>query len=192
MICCVSGIKSCWNRLRKSPGPWGRPKRTPPFWPRRWSMPTCTATSTHGLSRLAVYVRRIRQGLIDPKAPCRFERVRPCSLVVDACNGLGQVQAMKTLRELEPLAEEFGAAVAAIRNSGHFGALSWYCDQAAERDMILLAVTNCEPSMAPTGGRAPFFGTNPIAAAFPTGKGFNLSIDLAHLPGGKGQYHRRP
>ena len=136
-------------------------------------------TSTHGLSRLAVYVRRIRQGLIDPKAPCRFERVRPCSLVVDACNGLGQVQAMKTLRELEPLAEEFGAAVAAIRNSGHFGALSWYCDQAAERGMILLAVTNCEPSMAPTGGRAPFFGTNPIAAAFPTGKGFNLSIDLA-------------
>jgi len=135
--------------------------------------------ATHGLSRLPVYVRRIRKGLIVPDAPCSMERTRPSCLLVDAGNGLGQVQAVRTLDALEPLAREQGAAVAAIRNSGHFGALSWYCNLAVERGMLLLAMTNCEPSMAPTGGRAPFFGTNPVAAAFPTGKGFTVSIDLA-------------
>jgi LDH2 family malate/lactate/ureidoglycolate dehydrogenase len=40
-------------------------------------------------------------------------------------------------------------------------------------------MTNCEPAMSPTGGTQPFFGTNPIAASFPTGKGFHVKIDLA-------------
>ena len=33
--------------------------------------------------------------------------------------------------------------------------------------------------MSPEGGYQAFFGTNPIAASFPTGKGFNVKIDLA-------------
>ena len=45
--------------------------------------------------------------------------------------------------------------------------------------MILLAMTNCEPAMSPEGGCQAFFGTNPIAASFPTGKGFHVKIDLA-------------
>ena len=45
--------------------------------------------------------------------------------------------------------------------------------------MILLAMTNCEPAMSPAGGYEPFFGTNPIAASFPTGKGFHIKIDMA-------------
>jgi LDH2 family malate/lactate/ureidoglycolate dehydrogenase len=57
--------------------------------------------------------------------------------------------------------------------------LSYYCNLAADRDMILIATTNCEPAMSPEGGCEPFFGTNPIAASFPTNKGFHLKIDLA-------------
>ena len=45
--------------------------------------------------------------------------------------------------------------------------------------MILLATTNCEPAMSPHGGCEAYFGTNPIAASFPTGKGFHVKIDLA-------------
>jgi LDH2 family malate/lactate/ureidoglycolate dehydrogenase len=40
-------------------------------------------------------------------------------------------------------------------------------------------MTNCEPAMSPTGGYEPFFGTNPIAASFPTGKDFHVKIDMA-------------
>jgi LDH2 family malate/lactate/ureidoglycolate dehydrogenase len=77
------------------------------------------------------------------------------------------------------MARECGVASAAICHSQHFGALGYYCNRAADRDMILIATTTGEPAMSPEGACEPFFGTNPIAASFPTGKGFHLRIDLA-------------
>lgn len=136
-------------------------------------------TSTHGVSRLNIYIRRIQQGLIDPAATLTVERQRKATLVMDAGNGLGQVQASKALDRLIPIARNHGIATCTIRNSQHFGALSYYCNRAAYRDMILLATTNCEPSMAPAGGREAYFGTNPLACSFPTGKGYPVKIDLA-------------
>lgn len=135
--------------------------------------------STHGLSRLSIYLRRIQSGLIDPKAELHVERRRAATLVLDAGNGVGHVQAVKALDMLIPIAEQSGVACAAIHNSQHFGALSYYCNRAAARGCILLATTNCEPAMSPTGGYDAFFGTNPIAASFPTGKGFTIKIDLS-------------
>jgi len=136
-------------------------------------------TSTHGISRLSIYLERMQRGLIDPKAELIIDRENGSVLSVDAGNGLGQVQAMKTLDLLVPLAKANGVAAATVRNSQHFGALSYYCNHAAEQGMILLAMTNCEPAMSPTGGFEPFFGTNPIAASFPTGKGMPVKVDLA-------------
>jgi LDH2 family malate/lactate/ureidoglycolate dehydrogenase len=135
--------------------------------------------STHGVSRLNIYLKRIDAGLIDPRAALTVDRQRGSILALDAGNGLGQVQARKALDMLMPLAQENGVAAATIRNSQHFGALSWYCNHAASRKMVLLAMTNCEPAMSPEGGYEAFFGTNPIAASFPTGKGFPVKIDLA-------------
>jgi LDH2 family malate/lactate/ureidoglycolate dehydrogenase len=136
-------------------------------------------TSTHGLSRLAIYLKRIKLGLIDPRAELRIERRRAGTLAVDAGNGLGQVQARKVLDQLIPMARECGVASATIRNSQHFGAVSYYCNRAADQNLILLATTSCEPAMSPQGGCEAFFGTNPIAASFPTGKGFHVKVDLA-------------
>lgn len=136
-------------------------------------------TSTHGLGRLAIYLKRIRAGLIDPAATLHEDRSRPAVLALDAGNGLGQVQAMKTLERLVPMARECGVASATVRNSQHFGAAGYYCNRAAEQGMILLAMTSCEPSMSPSGGCEAFFGTNPVAASFPTGRGWPVKVDLA-------------
>lgn len=136
-------------------------------------------TSTHGVSRLNIYIRRIQKGLIRPDAELRIDRRRASTLAVDAGNGLGQVQASKVLELLTPLAKQSGVAVATIRNSQHFGALSYYCNNAAEKNMILFATTNAEPSMAPEGGYEPYFGTNPLAVSFPTGKNYPIKIDLS-------------
>jgi LDH2 family malate/lactate/ureidoglycolate dehydrogenase len=135
--------------------------------------------STHGVSRLNIYFRRIEAGLIDPKAELAVDRRSGSILALDAANGLGQVQARRALDLLIPLTRQNGVAAATIRNSQHFGALSWYCNQAAAQGLVLLAMTNCEPAMSPEGGYEAFFGTNPIAASFPTGKGFPIKIDLS-------------
>ena len=134
---------------------------------------------THGISRLNIYLRRIDAGLIDPKAALKVEREAGSVLALDAGNGLGQVQARKALDALMPLARNNGVATATICNSQHFGALSWYANYAASHGMALLAMTNGEPAMSPEGGYEAIFGTNPIAASFPTGKGFTVKIDLA-------------
>jgi LDH2 family malate/lactate/ureidoglycolate dehydrogenase len=136
-------------------------------------------TTTHGVSRLNIYIRRIQKGLINPKAKLVIERRRGGTLVVDAGNGLGQVQAVKTLEKLIPKAKQNGVAAATIRNSQHFGALSYFCNKAAEQDMILFATSGCEPAMSPEGACQAYFGTNPLAASFPTGKGWPVKIDLA-------------
>src|SRR3954471_1619529 len=136
-------------------------------------------TSTHGLSRLAIYLKRIAKGLIDPRAELTVERQRAGTLAVHAGNGLGQVQASKVLDRLIPMARQCGVASATVRNSQHFGAVSYYCNRAADQNMILIATTTGEPAMSPEGGCEAFFGTNPIAASFPTGKGFHIKIDLA-------------
>jgi LDH2 family malate/lactate/ureidoglycolate dehydrogenase len=107
------------------------------------------------------------------------EQRRPAVLAVDAGSGIGQIQAHKVLERLYGIARVHGAASATIRNSQHFGTLGWYCNRAAERGMILIATTNAEPSMPPFGSSEAFFGTNPIGASFPTGKGFPVKIDLA-------------
>lgn len=136
-------------------------------------------TSTHGVSRLAIYIKRIEAGLIDPSAELTVGHSRAASLTVDCGNGLGQVQAVKVLDQLMPLAYEYGIAAATMHNSQHFGALSYYCNRVAAQDLILLAMTGCEPAMSPEGGCQPFFGTNPIAVSFPTSGEFPIKIDLS-------------
>jgi LDH2 family malate/lactate/ureidoglycolate dehydrogenase len=136
--------------------------------------------STHGVSRVNVYTRRIQKGLIDPNAEISFDKRGSSVIAVDAGNGLGQVQASKVLEILISMAKASGIAAATIRNSQHFGALSYYCNRAARENMILIAMTTAEPSMSPEGGCEAYFGTNPIAASFPTGKEFGfVRIDLA-------------
>lgn len=136
-------------------------------------------TSTHGVSRLNIYLKRLEKGLIDAKAQLKVDRHTGSTLALDAANGIGQVQATKALEMLLPLARQNGIAAASIRNSQHFGALSYYCNRAAGKNCILLGMTNSEPAMSPEGGSQAFFGTNPIACSFPTGKGFTIKIDLA-------------
>jgi len=135
--------------------------------------------STHGLSRLNIYLQRIDKGVISPDAELHVDRDGGSLLALDAGNGLGQVQAMKALEMLMPLARKNGIAAATIRHSQHIGALSYFCNLAAREGFVLLAMSTGEPAMSPAGGFEPFFGTNPIAASFPTGKGFPVKIDMA-------------
>lgn len=135
--------------------------------------------TTHGLSRLNIYLQRIAKGVIAPDAELHVDRDGGSLLALDAGNGLGQVQAMKALEMLMPLARKNGIAAATIRHSQHVGALSYFCNLAAEQGFILLAMSTGEPAMSPAGGYEPFFGTNPIAASFPTGKGYAVKIDMA-------------
>ena len=140
-----------------------------------------TGRHTHGVSRLPLYVNRLRRGLIDPRPSLTWEEPRfPGLRVLDGGNGLGPVVAWRAMEEAVKLSRLYGMAGIAVRQSNHAGAMSVYCEEAARHGQILLALTNSPPGIPPWGGRTAFLGTNPIAVAFPRGEDKPpLVIDLA-------------
>jgi LDH2 family malate/lactate/ureidoglycolate dehydrogenase len=124
---------------------------------------------THGISRLPIYLSRVRNGRINARPRITVERSGAVA-VVDGDNGLGQLVAVRSMEVAINLAAEYGVGFVATRRSNHFGAASYYCKMAARRQMIGMAFTNSPPGIPPWGGRKPYFGTNPVAFAFPTDK----------------------
>ena len=95
-------------------------------------------------------------------------------------NGLGPVVAWRAMERVVTGAKVHGVATVAVHHSNHCGALPVYCADTARQGMILLALINSPPGIAPSGSREAFLGTNPIAWGFPRGgDGSPLVIDLA-------------
>ncbi len=135
-------------------------------------------TDSHGVSRLAVYAQRMREGRISAAPQVSVERAG-CVLQVDGDNGLGQVASYRALEAALPVVEEAGIVAVTVRNSNHFGTAAYYCQMACRRNLALIATTNSPPGIAPWGGREPYFGTNPIAFGFPTRREPPVIVDMS-------------
>lgn len=134
---------------------------------------------SHGLAHLPVYLQRIRNGAMDPKAVPVILDTGAATAIVDGRNGLGVLIGLAAMDEACRRANVTGMGGCAVRDSNHFGAAAPLVDRAARDGFIALAFSNAAPSMAPTGGREPILGTNPLAAAFPRAGRSPLVIDMA-------------
>jgi LDH2 family malate/lactate/ureidoglycolate dehydrogenase len=124
--------------------------------------------AAHGLSRLPFLLDRLDQGLINPQP--RFEVVgaRMAATTLDADNGLGPVAGARACDLATEGARTAGVGLVAVRRSNHLGALAFYLRRVTQMGVIGLAFSNTPPAMPPPGGTAPYLGSNPIAAGFPT------------------------
>jgi LDH2 family malate/lactate/ureidoglycolate dehydrogenase len=138
-----------------------------------------TGVDTHGLTRLSIYLKRIKLGLINPRPAMNFEQKFPIAAVLDADNGLGQIAGEKAISKAIDVAQTYGLSAVAVRNSQHFGALGYYCRKAARKEIICLAFTNAEPALPPWGSYQAYFGTNPIAMGVPVKNKTPIIIDLS-------------
>ncbi|MDE3058229.1 MAG: Ldh family oxidoreductase [Bacteroidota bacterium] len=134
---------------------------------------------THGLTRLSIYLKRIKLGLINPHPVMTFEQKFPIAAVLNADNGLGQIAGEKAVRKAIELAGTYGLGAVAVRSSQHFGALGYYCNIAAQNEVICLAFTNAEPALPPWGSYEAYFGTNPLAMGVPMKGEIPVIIDLS-------------
>ncbi len=122
---------------------------------------------THGVSRLAMYARRVRAGLAAARPVFRWTHPVPAVALLDAGNALGPVAAVAAIDEAVRLAKAQGIGMVAVAHTNHAAALSAYTERAAAAGCIGLMVCNTPPGMPPAGGRVAFFGTNPLAFAAP-------------------------
>jgi L-2-hydroxycarboxylate dehydrogenase (NAD+) len=148
---------------------------------------------SHGIIRLNTYYgSRLRQGLIDPSSPIIVMNETPTTLALNGGNGLGQVVAYHAMLRCIEKARQSGLAMVTVRNSNHYGIAGYYAMMALPQDMIGISFTNSQPLVAPTYGRTPILGTNPIAVAVPAGEELPYVLDMATsiVPIGRVTVHR--
>lgn len=122
---------------------------------------------THGVSRLAIYARRTRAGLINPRPHLRWTHPAPAVALLDADNALGPVAASAGVDEAVRLAKAVGVGMVTIAHTNHAAAFSVYTERAAAQGCVAFLLGNTPPAMPPAGGKVAFLGTNPLAFAAP-------------------------
>lgn len=135
--------------------------------------------SSHGVLRTEHYVKRLKEGGLNPSPRFVVNRTGPSSAVFDGDNGIGHVIAKKAMEKAVQIAEENGVGMVGVNNSSHCGALSYFVQQAASEKTIGMAMTQTDKAVVPFGGAEPYFGTNPIAFGFPAQKSKPLILDMA-------------
>jgi L-2-hydroxycarboxylate dehydrogenase (NAD+) len=134
---------------------------------------------SHGVARLEQYIDSIEAGVLDPAQQPEIVRQSAATALVDAHNGLGQVTGVFAMRLAIEKARSADVGIVSLRNGNHYGIAGYYAMMALEHDMIGVSLTNSSPLVAPTRGRAPMLGTNPIAFAAPTGGSIPFVLDMA-------------
>jgi LDH2 family malate/lactate/ureidoglycolate dehydrogenase len=139
-----------------------------------------------GLIRLAIYVRRIREGGLTPCATITVIRETASVALIDGGNGFGQVVAHRAMTMAIEKARTSGVGVVAARHSNHFGAASYFALMAASVGLVGLALTNASPEMPAWGGSVALVGTNPWSIAVPGNARRPVVLDLSNAASGKG------
>jgi L-2-hydroxycarboxylate dehydrogenase (NAD+) len=122
---------------------------------------------SHGVARLAGYVRLYDNGRLNPTPNVHIIHESPSTAVVSGDKGLGLVVGPKAMQIAIDKARVAGTGWVTVRNSNHFGIAGYHAMLALENDMIGWAMTNAAPLVSPTFSLDKLLGTNPIAVAVP-------------------------
>ena len=135
---------------------------------------------SHGIGMLPRYHQWWEGGYIAMDAEPTVVRDDMATGLLDGNKGLGHYVSTLATRRAVDKAKTYGIGIVAVRNSNHFGACANYSMMALTRGMIGLAFTNSPfVAMAPTFGRKPMMGTNPISVAAPAAAREPYVLDMA-------------
>ncbi|NNE23060.1 MAG: Ldh family oxidoreductase [Rhizobiales bacterium] len=127
--------------------------------------------SSHGLFWVPIYCEHLKCGKLDGQAKPEITRLSPVSYRADAKSGFAHPAIDKGFAKIIPAAKRSGIAAIAVTNSYNCGTLGIHTARLAEAGLIGWGFTNAPASIAPTGGKTPVVGTNPVSMAVPDGNG---------------------
>jgi len=135
---------------------------------------------SHGCNRFKpIYIDRIEAGIQKPVTKIDVLKEGPTTIVLDANDGMGMVASHRAMETCIGKAKQYGLAMAAVRNSTHYGIAGYWATMATRAGMIGITGTNARPSIAPTFGVENMLGTNPLTVGFPTDEPFPFMLDCA-------------
>ena len=123
---------------------------------------------SHGVSNmLRSYVQSYQRGDYNPRPNWRIVRESPSTATIDGDGGLGVILGPKAMRIAIDKARAVGVGMVTMYNGRHLGAVGHHAMLAAQADMVGMCMTATQPSVLPTFGAEPRFGTNPVSIAAP-------------------------
>lgn len=120
-----------------------------------------------GLGYLPWYCRHLKVGKIVGLAVPVVHRAAPGVVQVDAADGFSHPAYEAGEAALVAAAQAQGITMMGITNAYACGVLGYFTARLARQGLVALMFANASSTMAPWGGRKPFFGTNPWSMAAP-------------------------
>lgn len=134
---------------------------------------------THGVLRLAPYMKMFSEGNINPRPNLSIVKETPTTALIDADDAAGNVASVRAVEIAIKKARDSGVGIVGVKNSTHNCMLAYYPMMALEHDMISLMTTNAPPQVPAYGGLTKLLSTNPYAAAIPAGEELPVVVDMA-------------
>lgn len=133
---------------------------------------------THGVTRIASYVDRLRAGDFNPRAAMRH-RSFPGGIVLDADGAMGQIAGPRAIEAGLEALKSSASVLIAVQECGHLGALGIHALLAAEAGAFCLLGQRTPPLLAMEGFKSAAIGHNPIAFGCPVPGADPLVFDIA-------------
>ncbi len=138
---------------------------------------------SHGVGMVPQYMRHAEAGMLQLNRHIKLLRDDGPFLLADGQGGHGQVVANELITRAIARARKHGVAVAGLHNAHHIGRVGAYGERCAAAGFISLHFVNVAghgPTVAPFGGKAGRFGTNPICMTVPaSGRRPAVILDFA-------------
>lgn len=125
----------------------------------------------HGLYRIAGSLRTLKAGKVNGMAEPQLVGDQGAIIRIDADGGFNSAAFEMGLPMLTERARDLGMAALVINDCTHIAALWPEIEAITDHGLAGLAMCPSYATVAPTGGRAPLLGTNPLAFGWPRPEG---------------------
>jgi L-2-hydroxycarboxylate dehydrogenase (NAD+) len=141
---------------------------------------------SHGVQRLNLYYRSIKQGKIKVNGEIEIVHETPVSAVIDAHEIAGQLSGYQAMQLAIQKAKNVGFGMVVTKNGNHYGIAGYYPTMAIKEGLLGISMTNAEAMIPPTFGKRAMLGTNPIAVGI-NAEPYPFILDMATsvVPRGK-------
>ncbi|MBM3609092.1 MAG: Ldh family oxidoreductase [Alphaproteobacteria bacterium] len=145
---------------------------------------------SHGVERVPRYLQVVKQGHMDTRAVREIRDVAPAAFVMDARKSAGQAAMLQAMDEAMRRAKSTGVALGLVSRTTHTGAIGYFAEYAARKDMVAIVMAAGMPLMAWPGSKAPSVSTSPIAIGAPGGPDGVMVFDMSTAVAASGRLRK--
>jgi hydroxycarboxylate dehydrogenase B len=140
-----------------------------------------TGHDSHGVQMIVPYIDSLLAGGMQLNKSVQIEIDNPSLLKVNGQKGMGQAVTEQAMSMAIERAQKTGICLLGLRNAHHLGRVGHWAEQAIAANCASIHFTNVRatPVVAPFGGAAARFVTNPFTVGIPRANKTPLLLDFA-------------